>query len=105
MNVKIAEDAITFKVTESEMKTLLSGNALQSCVQIGPDRFVIGIDPISVGQGSSVLLPVLQERSLVLKTTLETVQALSALGKNKEGISMSTDGLKATLQLDIRRKI
>ena len=106
MNVKISEEAITFKVTEEEMKTLLSGSVLKSDVRIGPDRFTIKIDPTEESDDiPPVLHPILQERALVLKTTAQTVQDLSALGKNKEGLSsISTNGMKVVLQVDVRKR-
>src|SRR5690606_411932 len=102
MNVKMSEDAVIFKITEDETKTLLSGVVLKSDVRVGSDYFTIAIDPTMESRTLPELQLILHENSLVLKTTLKTVQALSDLGKISEGISVSMNDMKIVLQIDVR---
>ena len=108
MNVKIAENAVTFKITEAELAGLLSGDILQKTVMIGASGFTMAIDPVSgiqAADGGQASLTVVLDRAkarLTLYTSGRHVKKLADMGKSREGLSARCGELDVFLQVDIR---
>ena len=109
MNVKITEKSIIFKVTEDELKILVTGQALERATPIGGRSFamVIDPDPVPYFEGSTPdplqLILDRDEACLIYCTSKDQIQKLVDMGKRKEGLMIHTDnGLKVFLQVDVR---
>lgn len=103
MNVKIAENAVTFKITEEELDVLLNGQTLEKIVPMAASDFAMVIDP--AGENSDVPLKLIfghNESRLILCTSPEQIRTLAAMGKSREGLSCHWNGLDIALQVDVR---
>ena len=109
MNIKISEDSVTFKITEEEMKHLLTGSALEKKTLIGKSDFVMVINPNpheyfeDFKESPLKLILDRAESCLMLCTTVEEIKKLSKMGKSREGISAHIDGINVYLQVDVRK--
>ncbi len=109
MNVKIAEDSLTFKISEEELKILLSGTALEKKVMIGHNAFTMAVDPLpheSFDDAQEKPLKLILDRKescLLLCTSMDDIQKLSDMGKSRDGLSAHIDGLDVFLQVDVRK--
>ena len=111
MNVKIAEHAVTFKITEHELHSLQLGHNLKQKVKIGQNFMEITINQDSGGQADDHF------RLLALKLVFDhpgacltlyappaTINDLANLGRNRAGIIVQQDDLELTLQVDVRSR-
>ena len=109
MNVKISEDSVTFKITEEEMKHLLTGSALEKKILIGQSDFVMVIDPNpheyfeDFKEAPLKLILDRAESCLMLCTTVDEIKKLSEMGKSREGLSAHIGGIDVFLQVDVRK--
>lgn len=108
MNVKISEDSVTFKITEEELKILLSGRALEKKMMLGRGSFVVVIDPDpepffeDAAEHPLKLIHDRFETCLMLCTTKGNIQKLFDIGRNRDGLCCHVDGMDVFLQVDIR---
>lgn len=105
MNVKFSENAVTFKITEQELNRLLTGAPLEQTLRIGLDDFSMSIDPGASEDGHAAM-HILWDRPkarLSLRTTLDQIRELSAMGKSREGLSAHLGGMDVFLQVDVRK--
>lgn len=108
MNVKIGEDSVTFKITEEELRVLLSGHALEKKMMLGRGTFVVVIDPDpepffeDAAEHPLKLIHDKFETCLILCTSKDNVQKLFDMGKNRDGLSCHVDGMDVFLQVDVR---
>ena len=103
MNVKIAETAVTFKISEEELNVLLGGQILEKIVPIAANDFAMVIDP--AGKNDDIPLKLILDRDescLMLCTSLKQIQKLATMGKSREGLSCHWNGIDIELQVDIR---
>ena len=103
MNVKIAETAVTFKISEEELNVLLGGQILEKIVPIAANDFAMVIDP--AGKNDDIPLKLILDRDescLMLCTSPEQIQKLAAMGKSREGLSCHWNGIDIELQVDVR---
>ena len=109
MNVKISEDSVTFKITEEEMKHLLTGSTLEKKILIGQSDFVMVIDPNpheyfeDFKEAPLKLILDRAESCLTLCTTVDEIKKLSEMGKSREGLSAHIGGIDVFLQVDVRK--
>jgi hypothetical protein len=109
MNVKISEDSVTFKITEEEMKHLLTGSALEKKILIGQSDFVMVIDPNpheyfeDFKEAPLKLILDRAESCLMLCTTIDEIRKLSEIGRSREGLSAHIGGIDVFLQVDVRK--
>ena len=109
MNVKIAEDSLTFKISEDELNTLLAGTALEKEIIIGGNAFTIAVDPLhhenadDAGEISLALTLACEKSCLRLCASMNDIKKLSDMGKNRDGLSARIDGLAVSLQVDMRK--
>lgn len=108
MNVKISEDSVTFKITEEELRTLLSGRMLEKKMMLGRGTFVVVIDPDpepffeDAADHPLKLIHDKFETCLMLCTSKDNVQKLFDMGKCRDGLSCRADGMEVFLQVDVR---
>lgn len=108
MNVKISEDSVTFKITEEELKTLLSGSVLEKKMMLGRGAFVVVIDPDpepffeDAAEHPLKLIHDKFETCLMLCTSKDNVQRLFDMGRNRDGLHCMADGMDVCLQVDVR---
>lgn len=108
MNVKITGNSVTFKITEEELNTLLSGASLEEELAIGTNRFLMGVSTahyISSGI-SQTHLDLSSDDTLsrfILHTGMDEIEKLSGMGKNRDGLSVRSGNLDVSLQVDIRK--
>lgn len=108
MNVKISEDSVTFKISEEELGTLLSGKALEKKMMLGKGAFVIVIDPEPEPFFDDAIehpLKLIQDRfetCLMFCTSKENIQKLFNMGKSRDGLVCHADGMDVFLQVDVR---
>lgn len=108
MNVKISEDSVTFKISEEELKILLSGCALEKKMMLGRGSFVVVIDPEpepffeDAAEHPLKLIHDKFETCLMLCTSRENIQKLFDMGKSRDGLSCHVDGVDVFLQVDVR---
>ncbi len=103
MNLKIAENSVTFKITEEELKLLLSGRSLETIVPIAGNDFAMVIQPSKKDIEAPLILILDRDEScLQLTTTNAQLQKLMDIGKNREGLSSMLNSLRVSLQVDVR---
>jgi hypothetical protein len=108
MNVKISEDSVTFKISEEELKSLLSGKALEKKMMLGRGIFVVVIDPEPepfFDDATQHPLKLIQDRfetCLMFCTSKEIIQKLFDMGKSRDGLACRADGMNVFLQVDVR---
>ncbi len=108
MKVKVSASSVTFKITEHEMKGLLSGSVIEEKVIIGRTHFSMVIDPdpheFYEDFNTAPLKLILDkaESCLMLCTTPEEIRKLSDMGKNAKGLFAHVDGIDIILQVDVR---
>lgn len=108
MNVKISEDSVTFKISEEELNTLLSGKALEKQMMLGRGAFVVVIDPdpeLFFDDAIEHPLKLIQDKfetCLMLCTSKESIQKLFDMGKSRDGLACRADGMDVFLQVDMR---
>jgi len=108
MNVKISEDSVTFKITEEELNTLLSGRALERKMLLGRGTFVVVIDPDPEPFFEDAAAHPLKlihdkfETCLMLCTSRDNVRKLFDMGRSRDGLSCHADGMNVSLQVDVR---
>ena len=108
MNIKIAGNAITFKITEEELNALLSGAPLEEEVALGANRFSIAIStvPRPSSEGPQTFVALSSDAAharFTLHTTMDEIKKLSDMGKNRDGLSVRDGDLDIALQVDIRK--
>ncbi len=111
MNVKIAEHAVTFKITEHELHTLQLGHNLRQRVKISQNFLEIAINQDFGGQADDrfKMLPLKlvfdhPGACLTLYALPTTINDLAHLGRNRTGIIVQQDDLELTLQVDVRSR-
>lgn len=108
MNVKISENAVTFKITEDELNFLLTGKSLEKKILIGKNDFVMVIDPhppeycADFKEAPLKLILDRAESCLILFTTMDEIRKLADMGKSRDGLSAHVGGLDILLQVDVR---
>lgn len=102
MNVKIAEESVTFKIREEEMNHLLSGTPLEKTIMIGGAAFSMFIIP-RPGSAALALSGASAESRLTLHIAPDDIRRLHDMGKNKDGLSFRVDGIDIFLQVDMRQ--
>ncbi|AGH97665.1 hypothetical protein [Micavibrio aeruginosavorus] len=109
MNVKISGNSITFKISEFELNALIEQGVITQETRFDTGVFVTRIifpaddnaDPIkflvsNVPDGGACI-------DLSFGVTHKDISFLSAIGKNREGLSMKSGNIDVTLQVDIRK--
>lgn len=100
MNVKIAEDAVVFKITEPELNALSSKGALDRDIPLGGGLFTLSI---GIGAEPGVALHGADGvTSLSLTVSAAQLGALRDMGKNRDGLRIEHHGLDIRLQVDLR---
>lgn len=108
MKVKISEEAVVFKLAETEMERLLAERFLETKINIGQCHFCIAIDLNAYKEFPDYkeaplrLLPDRSESCLMLYTTPEEIQRLSDMGKDRDGLSFRSGDIECRLQVDVR---
>lgn len=108
MNVKISEDSVTFKISEEELRTLLSGRSLEKKMMLGRGAFVVVIDPDPEPFFDDAIehpLKLIQDRfetCIMFCTSKENIQKLFDMGKSRDGLACHADGMDVFLQVDVR---
>lgn len=108
MKAKIAQDSITFKITEDEMQILLADRTLETKISLGLSQFCMVIDLCAHEYFSDYkeaplkLIPDRTESCMMLCTTADEIKKLSDMGKNRDGLAMKMGDLDIFLQVDMR---
>lgn len=98
MNVKIEDKAITFKISEPEMRSLLKGKSLENEIHLLTGALKIRINP----EDDNRLDVDFFENALCLKVGKSTLKKLSEMGRSREGVSNDGNATKVSLQVDLR---
>lgn len=99
MNVRIDGKGLRFKITEEELKHLLSGTTLEEVLPLGRRALSVVIDPVGV---SDELMAIYDEDTIRLVISPAKVQELADMGRSREGLAQSRDDLSVSLQVDFR---
>ncbi len=101
MNVKIAEDAVVFKITETELNALSSKGTLDCDIPLGGGLFAL-----SIGAGAEpgvALHGADGVTTLSLTVSAGQLGELRDMGKNRDGLRIDHPDLDIRLQVDMRR--
>ncbi len=98
MNLKIDQQHLTFKITQDELNTLCEGSPLK--VQ----TTLIDINITPTGHDKSMHCTKDKDHNINLTIAQDTLNELSNMGRNKEGITQQIDEMSITLQVDIRKR-
>ncbi len=105
MNLKIENNNLRFKITEEELKILLSVDSVHSKVNILGKNFIVSIIPQDSGNLIEAKLDQEgNETHLNLLVSLKDLQKLSDLGQSREGIETEMNDLRISLQVDVRSR-
>lgn len=108
MKAKIAQDSITFKITEDEMQSLLNNRTLEAKIPFGISHFCMVIDLCAYEYFSDYkeaplkLILDRDESCMMLCTTPDEIKKLSDMGKDRNGLLMKMGDLDICLQVDMR---
>jgi len=92
MRLRIENNWLGFKITETELNQLINGEPLSINALLKVNLFPVN--------GPSRLL--LKDKVLDFSISVEDVNTLMAMGKNRTGLSLQFDELVVLLQVDIR---
>ncbi|MDH5723480.1 MAG: hypothetical protein OEY94_09190 [Alphaproteobacteria bacterium] len=103
MNVRIEDQNLRFKISEAELRTLMTGQPVHAEVAMLDKTLVVTINPFGCNE---ILDPKLvfdqNEAYLRLLVSPSSVQALFNLGKNRDGLRQEVDGISVTFQVDMK---
>lgn len=108
MNVKITKNSVTFKITEKELNALLTGATLEEEIMVGAIHLLMIVsttsrEPSEINQTYLDLSSDNAQSRLSLHTSMDEIEKLSDMGKNRDGIFVHTGNLDVSLQVDIRK--
>jgi len=99
MKAKISCKELCFKITTEELNLLKGGKILHESLQIGRRKFSIAIDPVAVNND---FLAVLDDSCIRLLVSEAKIKELFNMGRSKKGLAGNQEGLKISLQVDLR---
>ena len=99
MNIRIGEGAVRFRISEDELKTLLSGKKLEERLVLSGSPVLLTIDPT----GGDVALDFIYEPGHIgLRVSPDCLRTLDQGGRSKGGVSESADDTVISLQVDLK---
>ncbi len=107
MKIKISETTITFKISEDELNALSSGHNLATRLAAGGQvlSFHVSPHPFLSDHDIKKRLQVSSDETgmhVKLAVTSADVSGLSAIGKDRAGVSLKGDACDIFLQVDVR---
>jgi len=105
MNVRMDGTSLRFKITESELEELLEGKVIVNQLPIGGVAMTLLIDPKPVLQEGMYAQCLTEKDSAVLRLMVgaEKLEQLKAMGKSRDGISVTNAGTTLYLLVDARK--
>ncbi len=101
MKLKIENGSLRFKITEDELQKLRTGKILNEAVNIAGSRLAFIINP--AGE-TDAMISSYRDGFVRLIVSPALIEELAGKGRSKEGIEDEHDGLKLSLQVDVRRQ-
>lgn len=101
MNLKISDKAITYKITEDELYNLSYGQKIENVLTLAETILYYSVekDDRQV-DGMSLIV---DTQNMILKVPAHHIQTLLDLGKDRDGVQSCVNGIKLSLQVDIRK--
>lgn len=101
MNLKLAANSITCKISPDELCQLEAGERLHLTIGTRPLALALEILPC---EAKLTFTATHRDQALRLALAMppEALAALAALGRNRDGISLQSDGVELNVQVDIR---
>jgi len=103
MNVKISNQNLLFKISETELVSLSRGETIEVSVNFGASVLLCSI--CSQRDNAPNAVGMCLDRSeayIYLNVPMTDIQKLSNMGKNREGLAYETGQIRAVLQVDVR---
>ncbi len=103
MNLKIENNGLRFRITESELQTLLTGQALEEITDITGKKLIVMIDPVSSNsEMEAAMMNNTDDTFIRMTISPEQLQMLEQKGRSKEGLESRRNELTISLQVDVR---
>jgi len=99
MNIRIQQQDLKFKITQTELENLLGGQSVQSSVSFPERNFSVCIAPVDAANDISVSVA---DEGIFFQTPRSVLQELQDIGRNREGIYHQYGDISVTLQVDFR---
>lgn len=101
MNLRLARNALRFKVDREELDRLLCGETLETYVPFGERNLCFLIVP---SEAAGSMQPEYTGDQIILKIAPLQLKMLADKGRSKEGLEEEVDGVAVSLQVDVRSK-
>ena len=99
MNIRIQQQDLKFKITQTELEELLAGQSVQSSVSFPERDFSVCITPVDAANDIAVSAA---DDGIVFQTPQSVLQKLQDIGRNREGVHHQYGNISVTLQVDFR---
>lgn len=106
MNVKLAEQAVRFKISEDELNALLQGQDVVEQIKFTGKDMRILICPVADDEGCGVCPELISMDDMVFVNLIighERLQKLYDMGRSREGIICQCGDIDVALQVDYRK--
>lgn len=99
MNLRMDENGFRFRITPSDLGELLAGKGIEYSLRIGGHRFGCRISPVDACDSMTLEMAV---GGLCLHAPRAALENLKTMGRSKNGMSVTQDGIVVSLQIDIK---